>query len=321
MQAFLNLINTNKGIDYNAVGYCVFGYILILWILICVWVAKDASERYKSSFAGILWAVTILLLNFPVLMLYFLFRPENHHSEANLVQSGVNVPLINFIGKDNQVALAIELKINSQNLTEAVKDLKISLDWEESEKIKIIDPQTGDNENELKIAEEQPVSFIKSAQAKLNNYREEQSKRKQVAQLKSEKNAQERAEQAENLRLKKQKEKLEQEEQAKQKIAVKREQEEANRLTQEKEREKQKLDEAKQRSEAEEKAKAVTIEELKLKEQLKNGSNEVNNLLIEKDSAKTEPQKMLVDNNISTNLSTDNLHTTASEVKVGNVDN
>ena len=98
----LNLIQTNQNVDYSFIIPLVIGYVVIFWVIVSVWVYFDATK---------------------------LFRPIDEEFAEMGGQGGVNVPIVNFIGKDG-IAMSLELKINHNVLMpENASEMKIDVSF------------------------------------------------------------------------------------------------------------------------------------------------------------------------------------------------
>ncbi|MFW5703020.1 MAG: hypothetical protein ACOCXP_03580 [Candidatus Dojkabacteria bacterium] len=140
MEAFLDLITLNENVDYTFVIYCAVSYIALLWIVVSAWVAKDAHKRYEGNdFASALWFFIVFIFNFPGFMFYLVVRPEEMN-ENTYFGGGVNIPLANFVDKNEDFVMGIQLKINNTELTEQVRDMRLSLDWESDDPKKKLNP-------------------------------------------------------------------------------------------------------------------------------------------------------------------------------------
>lgn len=126
----LDLIDVNEDINYSLFVTMFCSYIIILWLIISVWVGMDAWKRYGNKRLATLFCVLTFLLNFPMLILYFIIRPEERFDDLEEWNAGgVNVPIVNFTGKDG-VEMMLELKIHPSKLAQAPSDMKIDVSWE-----------------------------------------------------------------------------------------------------------------------------------------------------------------------------------------------
>jgi hypothetical protein len=128
----LNLFKTNEGINYDIIIPLAIGYVLIFWLVVSGWVLYDAKKRYKNR--KIIWAIFVLNVVFgiPFFLLYLLFRPDSEEIFAGGItesEGGVNVPLVNFVGKEG-VVMSFQLKINSEKLSPTEEsEMKIDINF------------------------------------------------------------------------------------------------------------------------------------------------------------------------------------------------
>ena len=66
-------------------------------------------------------------------MFYLITRPEDENDyvllpSEHLNNKGINVPIVNFVGKDGKVNLSFELKINNPEFVNN-SDMAINIDW------------------------------------------------------------------------------------------------------------------------------------------------------------------------------------------------
>jgi len=113
-------------------------YVALLWFLFSFWVFIDAKKRYKKTGLALILFFVVFIFNFPALIFYLITRPENEDDFViipadNLNNRGVNIPIVNFIGKDGKVNFSFELKINNQEFASQVSDMSsdmsIDLNW------------------------------------------------------------------------------------------------------------------------------------------------------------------------------------------------
>lgn len=140
MSEFLvNLIDINENIDYSTVLAMFCSYLLVLWFVISLWVGVDSWRRYGSKKLAIMLGFLTFFLNFPMVIFYFIIRPEDKlESYEDWDMGGVNVPVVNFVGKEG-VEMALELKIHPSKLSpEQTGDMKIDVSWDSAdEKMKL----------------------------------------------------------------------------------------------------------------------------------------------------------------------------------------
>lgn len=135
-EALLSLIQVNQGVDYSFVIPLIIGYVILFWVIVSVWVYYDAKKRYEGMKMPRLIALGNFVFQVPFLLLYLLFRPieEDYANEGS--QGGVNVPIVNFIGKEG-VAMSLELKINHNALMpDNASEMKIDVSFDSQDQNK-----------------------------------------------------------------------------------------------------------------------------------------------------------------------------------------
>lgn len=142
MELIFDFISANQGVNYQILLACVGFYLLLFWLAISVWAARDAMRRYDHNSAAVLWFALIFVLNFPALLFYFIVRPEEPWEASRVHAGGVNVPLVNFVGGENEFVFGLELKINGSELTEQVRDMKLTIDWDSVDQAKQISSES-----------------------------------------------------------------------------------------------------------------------------------------------------------------------------------
>ncbi len=144
----LDLVKLNEKMDYTILIPLAIIYVLVFWLIVSGWVGYDANKRFNSRWKAYGFAILNLFFGLPFTILYMLTKPieeinENDYEEEQ-DKGGINIPVINFVGKDG-VVMALELKINSPKLaTEKTPEMKIDVSF---------NPQEDEH---LKIAVEQP---------------------------------------------------------------------------------------------------------------------------------------------------------------------
>lgn len=126
-----------KGLDLNLVAFAILLYLLLLWLSVAIWIARDAHRRYDELRTAIIWAALVFVFNFPAMMFYFIARPDDGDEQGHgtTLGGGVSVPLAEFKGESGQVALTFQLQINPSELTAALAagqkspDLKVEMEW------------------------------------------------------------------------------------------------------------------------------------------------------------------------------------------------
>ena len=124
----------NSGINFQSLLVIVIIYIIVLWLMFCVWVFLDARKRYQNTIVALIFFILVLILNFPILVFYLIIRPEKQddnvfyiHDPEGHSEGGVNIPLVNFMGNEG-LDLTLQIKVN-RNINEGNKDMKINVDW------------------------------------------------------------------------------------------------------------------------------------------------------------------------------------------------
>jgi len=108
----LDLVKFNEKIDYTFLIPLVLGYILLFWFLVSIWVYTDTKKRISKKGIRILFLLLNLIFGIPFLLLYLLARPyDNEESEQIRGEGGINIPIVNFVGKEG-IVLSLELKMH-----------------------------------------------------------------------------------------------------------------------------------------------------------------------------------------------------------------
>lgn len=109
----LEFVDFNETMDYGVIIPLIFIYLLIFWLIVSGWVAYDAYKRYGSKLraAGIFFLN--LIFGVPFLILYLLMRPIDEEYESDPIAT---VPMVNFVGKEGEVVMTMELHINSKKV-------------------------------------------------------------------------------------------------------------------------------------------------------------------------------------------------------------
>ncbi len=168
MDVLLELLNLNEQINYSYILACFGIYVVLVIVLTSAWVRKDYLQRDGNTTTAIFWALFVLIFNIPALMIYLVFRPEERHYHP--ATGGMNVPLINFMDKENrEVLLGIQLKINPSRLTEEVRDMIVDIDWDSNDTGKVLDKSSLNAEiaeTKQKINRLQKAFFVAKRQLK-----------------------------------------------------------------------------------------------------------------------------------------------------------
>ncbi len=140
MDAIISLIKVNEEIDYGRVVLIVLIYVAVLWLMVSVWAGRDAAKRYGTPWAGIVWGVAVFLLGFPAFMFFLVVRPEEGHDAST---GGVHIPIANFVDTNrDEIVMGVQLVLHTKELTDAVRDMRIDIDWESSDSAKQITPES-----------------------------------------------------------------------------------------------------------------------------------------------------------------------------------
>ena len=105
-------------LDYGTLGALILLYIVALWAAFSFWVLTDAKRRYKSTISGIVWFLLVFILNFPALIFYIIIRPEHEEGQQHgeISHGGLNVPVANFIGNNEEVEFTLSIKLNPKSI-------------------------------------------------------------------------------------------------------------------------------------------------------------------------------------------------------------
>lgn len=130
----LNLVRFNEEVDFTIVIPLTILYFFIFWVIVSIWVYIDSKPRLKSKKRAIAVALLNQIFGLPFLLLYILARPFDESELLHVkeedndrkMNGGVNVPLVNFTGKDG-VVMSLEIKINPENINEK-KDTEMKID-------------------------------------------------------------------------------------------------------------------------------------------------------------------------------------------------
>jgi len=127
---FIDLVDFNENVNYGSFVLFFCSYLLLLWLVISIWVGVDASRRFQNKYIAFGFFVLTLVLNFPILIFYFIVRPEMKIEDYQEWEAqGVSVPLVNFKGEKG-VEMVLELKMHPANIVEAQRDMKVDVSWE-----------------------------------------------------------------------------------------------------------------------------------------------------------------------------------------------
>lgn len=160
--ALLSFIQANQSVDYSFIIPLVIGYMGLFWIIVSVWVGYDATKRYKGKKLPALIGLGNLVFGVPFILLYLLFRPIDDDYSDSGSQGGVNVPIVNFLGKDG-VAMSLELKINHNTLmpdNAAEMKIDVSFDSQDQNKSLVTPLITGETATNSLTAGAPKVSLL-----------------------------------------------------------------------------------------------------------------------------------------------------------------
>lgn len=172
----LDFLNFNKNIDYGIVIPLAIIYIFIFWLIVSGWVYFDSRKRTRSKSRGIVIGIGNLVFGVPFLILYLLIRPSDYELEAEVesaVNGGVNVPVVNFVGKDGMV-MSLELRINSAKLAhENASEMKVDVSFDSEDENKKVKEVKKNDEPEIIITQtlkgQELKTVSKSIKGRLRN--------------------------------------------------------------------------------------------------------------------------------------------------------
>ena len=134
INAFVDFVNFNRGLNYQVV-LVIFGlYVLLIWFIVVLWAYFDAKKRYLNPIHQILIGLATFFLGIPFVLLYLLIRPDeiyedDDEQEMEYQKGGVNIPMINFVGKEG-VEMTLTLNISPKVNEVKPSDLKIGVSVE-----------------------------------------------------------------------------------------------------------------------------------------------------------------------------------------------
>jgi len=135
------VLNINATIPWNLIGLMIILYFVSIWFVISLWIYNDARKRYESIITSILFSILTFLLGPPMLIFYVIVRPDLRFEDFDDWEAGgVNVPIVNFIGKEG-IEMSLELRINPKRISQEKKeaDMRLEIGWDnEDEKFKLI---------------------------------------------------------------------------------------------------------------------------------------------------------------------------------------
>jgi hypothetical protein len=140
-QLITDIVEGNSEINWSLIIILIGLYFISLWLVISIWVYYDAHKRYEGYVTPVLFGFLVFFLNFPMLIFYFTVRPDLTFEEFDDWEAGgVNVPIVNFMGKDG-IEMSFEMRINPRRLRDEEKpDMNIEIGWDnDNEKFRLID--------------------------------------------------------------------------------------------------------------------------------------------------------------------------------------
>lgn len=172
---------SGDGLTSVLVGVAV--YLASLWVLFSFWVYLDAKKRYGKTYIAALFFVVVLIFSFPALVFYLITRPEDENDyiifpSENVSNKGVNVPIVNFIGKDGKVNLSFELKINNPEFLNN-SDMAVNIDWKSQK------PEFVHEVKPVDVVVETPKAEEKSNKKDKRNKNNKRNERQQKPEVKS----------------------------------------------------------------------------------------------------------------------------------------
>ncbi|MBN1331589.1 hypothetical protein JW978_01750 [Candidatus Dojkabacteria bacterium] len=163
----VDLIDLNEKVDYSVFVTLFCSYLATLWLVISVWVGVDAWKRYQNKNFAIMFFLLTFFLNFPILVFYFIIRPENKASDYEEWETGgVNVPVVNFLGKEG-VDMVLQLKINPSKVVPDDNDMRVDVSWESNKENMQLTPTPA--QKDAKETENIPVKPSLRADRKVIN--------------------------------------------------------------------------------------------------------------------------------------------------------
>jgi len=133
----LDFIKLNEKIDYSFLIPLAVLYVVGFWILVSVWVYIDSKKRIERKRNRVLILICNLVFGIPFFLLYLLARPFDREEQEE-INDAINVPLVNFTGKDG-ILMSLELKISPSLVAGGATssfDAKMKVEVETSDKFK-----------------------------------------------------------------------------------------------------------------------------------------------------------------------------------------
>lgn len=165
-------------------------YIGFLWLLFSFWVFIDAKRRYKKRSVAIVFFLVVLIFNFPALVFYLITRPEDEGEFVvlpadQLHNRGVNIPIVNFIGKDGKVHFGFEMKIYTPELLESNPDMSIDINWNSNKaEFQKVEPEVVKVENVTVKEDAKKDNRVEKVKENINNVKSKAKKSFQSARTK-----------------------------------------------------------------------------------------------------------------------------------------
>lgn len=167
----VSFVDFNEGLDFDLIIKLVVSYLVVFWVIVSLWVLKDAKDRFNNIFVALILAILNLILFLPFLVLYLLARPHIEDEFEDWSEGGVNVPIVNFVGKEG-VEMSFELRINPKKLGQPKHnegEMKIDINFHsDDEDKKHVVPSMVTSANTEAKSSSQLNSEVKSVSSKPN---------------------------------------------------------------------------------------------------------------------------------------------------------
>jgi hypothetical protein len=184
IEFLLELIKFNSEVpDYSIIIPLIIVYMCSLWLIVSVWVYFDAKKRYEKMWVAAGIAFLNFILQFPFLFVYLLVRPAGSDEDEAWIEGGVNVPIINFTGKDG-VVMSLELRINPKTMADAkTPEMKIDVNFDSEDEhkqlINIENVQTGPEEKAIMVRKSGFTQTLSKLKSKLFTRKRKQEKKEE----------------------------------------------------------------------------------------------------------------------------------------------
>lgn len=109
---FINLLVENERIAYDRVFFVIFMYLMVLWVVVSLWVVHNASKRYRQKYVAWAWGIGVMILNVPLLILYFIVRPEELWLQTPDGQHShipADIPLANLVDDQGRINMTVNI--------------------------------------------------------------------------------------------------------------------------------------------------------------------------------------------------------------------